>query len=62
MLTFKMLIIYLTAPGLGCGMWDQVRGPGIEAGASVLGVQSQPLDHQGSPAERPLLSPIYSAV
>ena len=41
-LRFLLLLIfmYLTAPGLSCGMWDLVPCPGIEPEFPALGVQS----------------------
>ena len=36
---------------LSWGMWDLVPPPGIEPGPPALGVQSQPLDHQGGPQQ-----------
>ena len=33
------LLIYLTVPGLNCGMWDLVPWPGIEPGPPILTVQ-----------------------
>ena len=63
---FKKKIIYLAAPGLSCHMrglqcgtqilhcstWDLVPWPGIEPRPypCVGSVESQPLNHQGSPS------------
>ena len=36
-------------PALHCGIWDLIPWPGIEPGPPALSVESEPLDHQGSP-------------
>ena len=39
-LFFKKTFIYLAVPGLSCGRWDLVPGPGREPRPPALGVQS----------------------
>ena len=58
-LGFLLLLIfmYLTAPGLSCGMWDLVPCPGIKPEFPALGVQS--LSHWTT-REVPQI-PFYSA-
>ena len=48
---FFFFLIYLfgCAGSLSCSMWDPVSWPGNEPGPTALGLQTQPLDHQGSP-------------
>ena len=49
----KIIFIYLTIPGLSCGMWDLVPRPGIEPRPPALGTWS--LSH-GTTREVPLTS------
>ena len=36
----RVVLIYLAASGLNCGMWDLVQSPGIKPGPPALGAQS----------------------